>query len=308
MDLANDYLDHCNKFVTDVQAEKKRVFSMLFEMVEATTTVNHFANRPKLGLDFVAEAYNHYGGNVANNCVRKNMKAAWNWGKKFIRGFPNVNPFDLIDDYPENRKPRYVPPLNDFWTVYDGDYEYPPSKQDKLMLLTYLYTAARRSELFRIKISTDLDFETGRIRLTDQKSGGKGWCEAWLPMLDELYKLLFEHVQTCTSDYLFLDPDTGEPYKERRNIMAKWCERAGVKTFGWHGIRHLSATVLAQNNVPMEQIQQILRHSNLSTTEKYVGRLGVVKSNLEVLSNRQVRQEVRQSTSRQVRDLKLVGK
>ncbi len=56
-----------------------------------------------------------------------------------------------------------------------------------------------------------------------------------------------------------------------------------------HAIRHLTATVMAQKDVPMEQIKQILRHKNQSTTEKYIGRLGIVKRHLEVLSNPDVR-------------------
>ena len=308
LDLCNDYLDFSKKFVPEVQKEKKRVFQLLFEFADPYMSVHRFADRPKMVLDFSQACYERLGGNVVNNSIVKNLKTAFNWGKKFTPGFPNVNPFDLLDKYPETRKPRYVPPLKDFWTVYEGNYADPPTDQDKLMLLTYLYTGARRSEVFRLRISSDIDFSAGTIRLINRKNAGRGWEEDLMPMLDELYDLLLAHVQTCKTDYLFVDPETNEPFTARQHIMERWCRRAGVRHFGWHAIRHLTATVMAQKDVPMEQIKQILRHKNQSTTEKYIGRLGIVKRHLKVLSNPNVRQQVRQNKKSNLNNLKVIPK
>jgi integrase len=308
LDLCNDYLDFSKKYVPEVQKEKKRVFQRLFDCVDPYMSVRRFADRPKLVLDFSNTCYQELGGNVVNNSIVKNLKAAWNWGKKFIPRFPNVSPFDLIDKYPETRKPRYVPPIEDFWTVYEGKYPDPPTDQDKLMLLTYLYTGARRSEVFRLRISSDIDFAASTIRLIHRKNAGRGWEEAVMPMLDDLYELLLAHVQTCKTDFLFVHPETSEPFKARSHIMERWCKRAGVRPFGWHAIRHLTATVMAQKDVPMEQIKQILRHKNQSTTEKYIGRLGIVKRHLEVLSNPNRRLNGRQTKSNKQNNLKVVPK
>ncbi|MBW2308776.1 MAG: hypothetical protein JRG73_17780 [Deltaproteobacteria bacterium] len=48
--------------------------------------------------------------------------------------------------------------------------------------------------------------------------------------------------------------------------MKRLCKRAGVRTFGILAIRHLTASLLAQEVVPMVQIQAILRHRNLAVT------------------------------------------
>jgi integrase len=71
--------------------------------------------------------------------------------------------------------------------------------------------------------------------------------------------------------------------------MKSLCKRAGVKHFGFHAIRHLTASILAQANVPMVTIQAILRHKHLTTTERYIRGMEPVRPALKVLSNRNSR-------------------
>ena len=85
---------------------------------------------------------------------------------------------------PEERSPRYVPPKDDFWKVFNLT-----EGQDRIMLLTFLHLAARRSELFRLKWS-DVDFENSRVRLWTRKRKGGALESDWLPMTDELNQAL----------------------------------------------------------------------------------------------------------------------
>jgi len=57
--------------------------------------------------------------------------------------------------------------------------------------------------------------------------------------------------------------------------MRRMCKRAGVKRFGFHAIRHLTASTLYNQGHPLSVIQAILRHKSPSTTEKYVKTLGL---------------------------------
>jgi integrase len=72
---------------------------------------------------------------------------------------------------------------------------------------------------------------------------------------------------------LFNGPILGEGYR--------------VQSFGLHSIRHLSASILAQDGVPAVHIQAILRHKKLSTTERYLHQLGDLRASLELLSRKQ---------------------
>ena len=54
--------------------------------------------------------------------------------------------------------------------------------------------------------------------------------------------------------------------------MKDLCKKAGVKYFGFHAIRHHVASFLADSHKATHhnQIQQMLRHRRLSTTDHYI--------------------------------------
>ena len=149
------------------------------------------------------------------------------------------------------------------------------------MMLAFLYLAARRGELFRLTWD-DVDFTTNMVRLTTRKRKDGSLAEDWLPMADELRAALLTHRDFVGGVYVFPAPGGG-PYLYRIHLMERLCKKAGVRKFGFHAIRHLSATTLAEAGVPFIKISQILRHRSLAVTERYLQRLGDLKEALEVL-------------------------
>ena len=79
----------------------------------------------------------------------------------------------------------------------------------------------------------------------------------------------------------YAQPDE-TPYEARVQWLKRSGTEAGVEQFGFHGIRHLFASVLASENVPLVEIQYMLRHTSLATTQRYIHRLK--KENREVLA------------------------
>ena len=65
------------------------------------------------------------------------------------------------------------------------------------------------------------------------------------------------------------------------------CNKAGVKHFGFHAIRHLSASILHKLGYAVAAIQPILRHKSPRTTELYLRSIGIegVREALENLSS-----------------------
>ena len=60
------------------------------------------------------------------------------------------------------------------------------------------------------------------------------------------------------------------PYGDRKKLMKRLCEKAGVRYFRFHPIRHSGASVMDGNNVPIGAIQRILGHENRKTTKIYL--------------------------------------
>jgi integrase len=60
------------------------------------------------------------------------------------------------------------------------------------------------------------------------------------------------------------------PYGDRKKLMKRLCEKAGVRYFRFHPIRHSGASFMDGNGVPLGAIQRILGHENRRTTEIYL--------------------------------------
>lgn len=94
------------------------------------------------------------------------------------------------------------------------------------------------------------------------------------------------------SPYVFVDdhrgPNYGKPYKVRRLFLKSLCKKAGVKPFGFHALRRYVASVLADTHkVSTKQIQRILRHKSLHTTERYIKNINQdLKETLNLLSQK----------------------
>lgn len=272
LEFANAYLDiAAERFVKKTLSEKKLAFRYLFKVVPPTTRPEHFTSA--MALDALRQVSKDTSGNVAN-VARKNLLTAWSWGKKYY-GLPKVNPFVEVEKFPADARPRYVPPEEDFWKAYEK-----ANQSDRAMLLLMLHTGARRMEVFRL-LWSDVDMQGRKIRFGTRKSGHGGMEYAWVPMTTELHSTLGIHRMTSHSVFVFTDPETGEPYTARQHYMENLCKWAKVKPFGFHAIRHLSATILAYEGLDIPTVQAVLRHKNPNTTARYIKSLGVQPDKLD---------------------------
>lgn len=289
-DWAQKYLDYSTKFSDKAYAEKKKAFKEFFAAKSTTgkPLISQNASvtslTPGQVLQVMQTQFRSRSGYAANK-DRKNLVAAWNWGIKYL-GLPQPNPC-LVDRFPEVRSERYVPPEEDFWKVYNL-----ATGQDQVMLAAFIFLGARRGEIFRLQWK-DVDFTSNRIRLSTCKRKDGSLEYDWLPMIDDLRKQLrwwwenrtFKsepHVFVCHDNYDFCREHYGKPFKHRRHFMKRLYEKACVPHFGFHAIRHLTASILYRLGKPVGAIQMILRHKSASTTELYLKSLGLEETRVHL--------------------------
>ena len=281
------YLDACKSkgFSHDWITEKKSVFESLCKRIPPETPVNAISYLDiSQHLDAIAETVSGYRANR----TRRHIVAAYNWGIKAL-GLPAPCPW-VVDNYKEERTPRRIPSKEEFWKVANA-----ASDEKRRLLLTFLYTAARKNEIFTLTWN-DIDFERRVITLwTNKRAGGKEYDV--VPMVDLLYGVLQEQRKiTAFQKHVFINPETDTYYREPRRVMERLCKAAAVDKFGFHSIRHHTASILADEGVDITTIQAILRHKTAATTSKYLhslnGKPGMAKRlnnvfNMSVVSQKE---------------------
>ena len=200
----------------------------------------------------------------------KHLRSMWTWGGNFLE-LPS-NPVAKLRRIPADRSPQYTPSTEDVLKVLAA-----ANRDERVFLNCYLQTGARRSEIFRWTWIDDINFEKREVRLTTRKTKDGSEESEWLPMNDELYEGLlwwWRHRPVKNSEYVFANTNAlhyGKKYTKRGAFLPGLCKRAGVKPFGFHAMRRYVASVLADTHkVSSKQIQRILRHKHVTTTERYI--------------------------------------
>lgn len=224
---------------------------------------------------FLADVADQRSPNRAN-VYRKNLLAAWNWGIGYVDGFPHKAwVIESIPPFNVEAGQRYVPPEEDVIKVLRL-----AQGQDLVMLLTYYFTGGRKSELFRLAWDTDIRLDTGRMRLTDYKGKHGKQRVRWHAMHPELVKAFawWWHARPCKVNNVFMqthcDNSMGLPFTQRRWFMPRLCEQAGIKPFGFHGLRHKAAAITFEHG-GIAAAQILMGHDRATTTDRYVKSVGL---------------------------------
>ena len=145
--------------------------------------------------------------------------------------------------------------------------------RERVTAIVMLQTGIRRGEMARLCVE-DIDF-VNRMALVH----GKGGHEDMVPLPDqavtELERWLFS--QGITSGPVLrsrTNPDAGLTPATVGDLLSSALYRAGVKRCGWdrvsgHSLRHTAASDMLRSGAHVRDVQRILRHTSLQTTERY---------------------------------------
>lgn len=182
----------------------------------------------------------------------------WCFKKRLI----DINPFDEI---PSPKQERTLPqnlPLNKLIKILDASKKV--GVRAEAAFHTYFFTGLRRTELLNIKPhEIHLDSSIPYIFV----SLGKGGKDRVVPIPSSLIPIIRRWNEERDTDHEYF-------FNMREATLKRTAYRmrdiVGFR-FKIHQLRHTFATELLEQGVNLQQIQQLLGHSNISTTERYLG-------------------------------------
>lgn len=138
-----------------------------------------------------------------------------------------------------------------------------PWERLHLLVLMAITTGARRSELLNLTWQ-DIDLKRKQAVLDATKNGER----RILVLTNEVSESLMMFRQKDG----FLFPHPRDPYSRFKNFDKHWLnamERAGIKNFRFHDLRHTCASLLASQGVSLLAISDVLGHKSITMTKRY---------------------------------------
>ncbi len=141
-----------------------------------------------------------------------------------------------------------------------------PSHHIKLFMIVALHTAARATAILELTWDR-VNFEKGLINLVTGEHKNKR--RALIPMNRTLRETLEAAYRARTCDYVI--EYGGNKVGSVRKGFGFTAKKVGLKASP-HILRHTAAVVMAEADVPLQEISQFLGHSGSNTTDKVYAR------------------------------------
>ena len=132
--------------------------------------------------------------------------------------------------------------------------------RDLVLIETAVKTGMRRGELANLLVS-HISFEANRISVME----GKGSKGRTIPIAENLKNLLME----LCADKRFNESVFGFKPVSLGMKIKEWADKAGVPITA-HSLRHYFATTLMERGANIRQVQELLGHESLATTQIYL--------------------------------------
>ena len=177
-------------------------------------------------------------------------------------------------DLPKTGKllPRNILSKKDIGTLFSRpNLKTPRGVRDRAIMEVLYSTGLRATELCNLTLN-DLDLREGELRVK-----GKGGKDRIVPLGEvastflELYlREARPKLATSQEQLLFLNQSGSQLTRAYLYcVIKRYAQKAGLKGVGTHTFRHTCATHLLKGKADIRQIQKILGHASLSTTQRY---------------------------------------
>lgn len=283
----NDAIQKFLQYLMDEKHFSEHTIRAYSGDLQALTTYLHNENVPHINeVDFftlrgyVATLFDK---EYSKATIERNIASLKSFYKFLIKkGYLEENPTKQLKFPRKEKKLFNVLNIDDiFLLLSKPDRNKPAGLRDALILELLYVTGVRVSELINLNLN-DIDFAGKRLRVL-----GKGKKERIIPLSDYHIDLINDYIkkrsELCIREQIvghqLLINKYGSRLTDRsvRRILEKYLTLCGLPLlFSPHSIRHTFATHLLENGADLRSIQELLGHSSLSTTEKYI-HLNLVK-------------------------------
>lgn len=131
----------------------------------------------------------------------------------------------------------------------------------KSMVAIALNTGLRKGNLILLQWK-DIDFQRNLIFIEDTKAG-----EPFRIPINNIVVSTLER-QPKYGPYVF-SKKNGKPYGDPRKSFKQALEKAGIKDFRWHDLRHCFASYLVMSGVDIINVKELMGHKTIEMTLRY---------------------------------------
>lgn len=188
------------------------------------------------------------------------IRALFSHGIK--EGIIDLNPVKGFEKYGVEKSLKYIPPAEDVKKILEV-----ASETERVYLITLLHTMGRMREIHNLKWE-DINFKDNHLILRTRKARSSNVSVRRVPLTATLRATL-ENLPR-ESEYVFTNPRKHSRYDNRIKLIKSLCRKAEIKEFSAHNLRHFGASVLADKNVSLSDIQILLGHTRVTTTAIYI--------------------------------------
>ena len=209
------------------------------------------------------------GPSAANHAIEK-IKSIINYCIKKHKYF-GTNPCEPIEMNPKGSRDRFL-------TEVEIPLFLEAVEQEDLILRNLfkmlLFTGVRKTNVLEMRWS-QIDFCT-RIWTIDKTKNGEPLD---MYLCDQAIKVLESLPRIDGCDWVFVNPQTKDHYKDIKKAWNRIKERCGIKDIVIHDLRRSFATILLSSGVEPSVVAKILGHKSLLATSVYAKLLDFVKNN-----------------------------
>ncbi len=287
-----EYKIRSNKFAPELESRKHTVSDMVDEYLRSVLILKkHQYKRKKSHLkpfkdiightllsDFSKSDVNQVIIDLSEGCTKKGTPRKQSTVARYLSTFNNCCEYAVNDlewmpsnavkkvKKPEESDPREVFLRKDelHHLVCVAAKKYPLLAE---IIVVLVYTGMRVGECLNISIS-DVRLDQNIIVLSKTKAKKIRSAHIHGVALDLIVKRINRYKNRGKNHKIF-GGNISKNYQKQRRALLKCLEICNIKDFGFHGLRHTTASYHAMSGAQLQDIAAILGHSSVKMSERY---------------------------------------